>query len=155
MGCEETKQRQTINSERYFFFFFFFFFFLFAVVDVRGVRERDKLCGFCRGSRCLVLTKTNHETLKDLLKLYPSSWIFFLLVSAKQKTCWRADHKSRRRRRRRRRRPSSLSEDRLVRREIQQSLLSSASSKNETILQRRIRRSPTTTSTLCESFRKC
>ena len=46
MGCEETKQRQTINSERYFFFFFFFFFFfLFAVVDVRGVREREKLCG--------------------------------------------------------------------------------------------------------------
>ena len=157
MGCEETKQRQTINSERYFFFFFFFFFFLFAVVDVRGVRERDKLCGFCRGSRCL-LTKTNHETLKDLLKLYPSNWIFFLLVPAQnKKQCWRADHKSRRRRRRRRRRPSSLSEDRLVRREIQQSLLSSASSsKNETILQRRIRRSPTTTtSTLCESFRKC
>ena len=42
VGCEETKQRQTINSERYFFFFFFFFFFLFAVVDVRGVRERER-----------------------------------------------------------------------------------------------------------------
>ena len=41
VGCEETKQRQTINSERYFFFFFFFFF-LFAVVDVRGVRERER-----------------------------------------------------------------------------------------------------------------
>jgi len=40
VGCEETKQRQTINSERYFFFFFFFF--LFAVVDVRGVRERER-----------------------------------------------------------------------------------------------------------------
>jgi len=47
VGCEETKQRQTINSERYFFFFFFFFFFLFAVVDVRGVRERENLVVWC------------------------------------------------------------------------------------------------------------